>query len=208
MCCATGSWGPTPTVRSPREQLAARSCSHRTNPDGTVSGRFHLDPLAGAAFTTAMERTVQRLWRHDHESGATRTAGQRRADAFMELLTEGSGEPLVHVVMSEQVAEDVMARSQSDGAGSGGRWPTSLDDVDGRCELLDGTPLHPHWAAAIMAIARFRRLIFGPSGEILDHGRKTRTFPTSSSWPCSFRLGVAARNRAAMPPSPGSRPTT
>ena len=165
-----------PDGEEPRDQVASRSCSYRTNPDGTVTGRLHLDPVAGAAYTSAMDKLVEGLRQDDQERGSTRTTTQRRADAFVELLTGEGANPLVHIVMGADVAEDLLHRA-GDRPTSPERWPTAHDGVDGRCELIDGTPLHPHWAAAAMTIARFRRLILGPDGEILDHGRRTRTFP-------------------------------
>jgi hypothetical protein len=107
-----------------------------------------------------------------------------------ELLTGASAAPLAHVVMSQRVVEDLFTRSASGRSASGAAgpgqaggagwdpWPIRFDDIDGRCELINGVPLHPHFAAGVAGIARFRRLVFSPEGEILDHGRMTRTFPS------------------------------
>jgi hypothetical protein len=51
------------------------------------------------------------------------------------------------------------------------------DDPDGRCELIDGTPIHPHYALALLATATLRRLILSADGEILDLGRGVRCYP-------------------------------
>ena len=193
--------GADPDGQEPAEQHRNRSCAHTTNADGTATGRFHLDPLAGAAFTQAMDTIVQRLWRHDQDAGSTRTTAQRRADAFIELITSGSSDPLVHIVMSEQVAEDLLhdTATATEGPGAGSREPAPCrldpENIDGRCETINGTPLHPHWAAAILTIARFRRLIFGTDNEILEHGRRTRTFPAQ----LKQALLVRARGRCQEP---------
>jgi hypothetical protein len=55
--------------------------------------------------------------------------------------------------------------------------PLDPFDPDMRCELIDGTPIHPRFAAAVLATAVLRRLVLGADGEILDLGRKVRTFP-------------------------------
>ena len=191
--------GADPDGEEPDEQFKKRSLDYRTNGDGSLDGRFHLDPLTGHAFTTALERLVQRLWQDDQETGTTRTASQRRADAFMMLISNGaanagSSRPgvMIHLVMSQTVAEHVLtslARTENPWpgpspwpwppgeGGPGDRPPVDHNDPDGRCELINGVPLHPHWAAAAMATARFRRLVFSTSGEILEHGRTTRLFP-------------------------------
>jgi hypothetical protein len=172
-----------PDGEEPADHLDRRSCSYTTRPDGTVTGRFTLDPLSGAALRSAMTQLEQRLWRHDQDTGSLRTTTQRRADALIELVMAGAAnldhplpDPLVHVVMSQRLMEEVFARSAADAPGHQ-RWAMAFDDIDGRCELLDGTPLHPHAAAAAASIAAFRRLVFSTDGEVLEHGRRTRTFP-------------------------------
>jgi hypothetical protein len=217
-----------PDGEEPADQFEKRSMNYRTNGDGSVDGRFHLDPLAGHAFTTALDRLVQRLWNEDQEAGPTRTATQRRADAFMMLITHGAANPdanlpgaLLHIVMSQTVAEHVLSSrprtenpwptpaSDSDTTppgqwpwlwppgegGPGDRLPIADDDIDARCEFINGIPLHPHWAAAAMATARFRRLVFSTEGEILEHGRTTRLFPAQAKQ----ALLVKARGRCQEP---------
>ncbi|MCP4227525.1 MAG: DUF222 domain-containing protein [Actinomycetia bacterium] len=188
-----------PDGDEPDDQLNRRSLSYKTNPDGTVDGRFILDPLAGHAFTTALDRIVQRLWRQDQEAGSTRTASQRRADALTILIGNGAANPesnlpgaMIHIVMSQTVADYVLASLPR----TEGHWlptesPLDPDDIDGRCELMNGMPLHPRFAAAAMATAQFRRLIFSTDGEILEHGRKTRIFPAQAKQ----ALLVKARGR-------------
>ena len=101
--------------RSPGGSAPPDPAATSSQPDGTVTGRFRLDPLAGRAFTTALEDIIQRLWREDHEAGSTRTAAQRRADAFVELIVNGAAQSrqpgassaLIHIVMSQTVADDL-----------------------------------------------------------------------------------------------------
>jgi Domain of unknown function (DUF222) len=213
-----------PDGREPREQVARRSLHHRTQADGTVSGRFTLDPIAGAALVSAVEQHAQRLFRADAEAKAERTATQRRADALTELVARGAQHPdqplagpLIHVVMSETVAEDTMSRMATDAAwpgpaqspGSGtasdgpapppstatGPLPVHFGDLDGRCELIDGTPIHPHFVLALLATATLRRMVFGPGSEIIDLGRSARGFPLR----LRQALLVRARGRCQSP---------
>ena len=195
-----------PDGPEPDEQVTSRSMSYQTDSDGTLSGRFKLDPLAGAAFTTALEQQIQRLFREDSETNSDRTATQRRADALVQLVVAGAQNPdvrlptpLVHIVMSSQVAQDALSRL------AGGavdaltvdkyRLPLDHGDIDGRCELIDGTPIHPRFALAALASATLRRMVFGPDGEILDLGRKARGFPQH----LKQALLVKARGRCQHP---------
>ncbi|MCP3989578.1 MAG: DUF222 domain-containing protein [Actinomycetia bacterium] len=212
--------GADPDGEEPKDQIEKRAVDYSANADGSVSGRFRLDALAGQAFATAMDRLVQRLWREDQETGSTRTVSQRRADAFMILVRNGAANPdanlpgaLIHIVMSETVAEHLLTIvGRTEGpwtdpphqpggpSGRGGnpshdRVPLDPDHIDGRCEFINGVPVHPHYAAATMATAQFRRLIFSTDGEILEHGRRTRTFPAQAKQ----ALLVKGRGRCQHP---------
>ncbi len=46
-----------------------------------------------------------------------------------------------------------------------------------RCELIDGTPLHPNQVLALLGVATIRRLVLDTDSEILDIGRASRKFP-------------------------------
>lgn len=203
-----------PDGAEPEEQVAARSMNYTKRADGTVTGRFQLDPLGGHAFVSALERRVQALFRDDAESGSLRTAGQRRADALVELVSTGDGHgrtssasPLVHVVMSEQLVADHFARLASAGGltieRDGGEHDVDAPDrlridpldADGRCELIDGSPIHPHFALATLAGATFRRMVLSAESERMDLGRAVRGFPPQ----LKHALLVRARGRCQHP---------
>jgi hypothetical protein len=182
-----------PDGAEPVEQAERRSCRISRRSDGSWDGRFHLDPIAGHALASALGREEQVLWRQDEEDEeSTRTAAQRRADALVGLITRGSvadrvsgPAPLVHVVMSERVAAEALEQLAAAADGQPAtvpdpdhRAPTDPDDPDRRCELIDGTPIHPHQALAVLTMATLRRLVLSTDGEIVDLGRSVRTFPT------------------------------
>ncbi len=184
-----------PDGPEPAEQVAARSCRVTKLGDGTVAGRFRLDPMNGQAVMTVLSAAEQRLFRADAESGSGRSAAQRRADALVDALTgehhagsmrPSGARPLVHLVLSERVAERLLV----------GQTPhLDADDPDGRCELVDGTPVDPRHAAGVAAVATLRRLVLGPRGEVLDLGRSVRTFPAH----LKAALLAAARGRCQIP---------
>jgi len=203
-----------------------RCLSFTEHADGTISGRFRLDPISGQTVRNALEYEQQRLLKRDegdgeHESsqdpggdnrgndghrgrqsttaenrpegnmesgavgiradaGRERSRGQRLADALVGLLRTGhqhqtaNPQPLVHIVLSQNVAEATIRRL------SDANSPAPIldsDDVDGRCELQDGTAIHPTAAIAELAVATLQRVVFSTSGVVLELGRKTRSFP-------------------------------
>jgi len=191
-----------PDGEEPMEQVENRRCNYTKRSDGTVTGSFTLDPLAGDAFVTAMDRYVQNLFRDDAETNSKRKATHRRADALVDLVTRGAknpsgtSSPLIHVILGEEVVTDGFNRGDATtGPGDPTRLPVDPDDPLRRCELIDGTPLHPHFALAALATATLRRLVVGPDSEVLDLGRSVRTFPSR----LKQLLMIQARGRCQQP---------
>ncbi len=182
-----------PDGASPEHQVASRYCRLTKDADGGVVGAFRLDPIAGEAVRTALEAEEQHLFRSDAANGdGGRSPTQRRADALVAIAARGSGRaertmpaPLVHLVLGEQVAEQLLADRPVE---------LSAASVDGRCELIDGTPVHPRAAAEVLARASFRRLVLSADGAPLDLGRRVRAFPPH----LKQVLLVAARGRCAI----------
>lgn len=94
-------------------------------------------------------------------------AGAARADG-------SQPDPLLHLVMSLRVAEDTMRRlAHNDGS----PLPVDADDVDGRCELIEGTPIHPWLAIAVLGIASLQRVVMTAKSHPLERSYKTTGFP-------------------------------
>lgn len=91
---------------------------------------------------------------------------------------------LVNLVMSEQVAEDLLARTYGhidpDGANPLNVDPFELpidwSEIDGRCETIRGTPVHPKHALGVLLAARLRRMVMSADSEVTDHGTDVRFF--------------------------------
>lgn len=171
----------------PAEQLRRRSCTVKTHVDGTVSGRFRLDPVTGASLKSAVDREAMALFTADSQPDASIPGGhrnhhQRTADALARLVARGSvrvdgraGPPLIHVVVGQPILEEAIA------AAATGQPPERLD-IDGadplrRCELVDGTPLPPSTVVGLLGVATLRRLVLGAESELLDLGRAVYRFP-------------------------------
>ncbi|MDH3684417.1 MAG: HNH endonuclease, partial [Acidimicrobiia bacterium] len=101
--------------------------------------------------------------------------------------------PLVHLVIGHQVVAQLLAMLGGDGPG-----PDELDldpdDVNRRCELVDGTPVHPRTAVAAAALGSFRRQVLRAPSETTDLGRTVRAFPSA----LKAALLVAARGRCQV----------
>ncbi|MFN3218362.1 MAG: hypothetical protein ACE367_17855 [Acidimicrobiales bacterium] len=187
-----------PDGRLPDENERGRRCSVKKRADGTVSGQFNLDTIGGDAVRTAIEREAHRLFCIDADPSnpewKQRNHTQRMADALVNLITRGAlrtdrtvGAPLVHVVVGLEILEEAMCRKAAAEAGVLPVGPDGkpLGDDLGidphnplrRCELVDGTPLHPNQVLALLGVATIRRIVLDADGEILDIGRASRDFP-------------------------------
>ncbi len=181
--CAYWLLNADPDGDAPADQQRNNRVTYRKGPDGTVTGTFHLDGLAGSVFTTALDTETQRLFQAEtHDDLPPRPPARRMADALVNLITRGHEHgdavtvtPLVNIVMSQDVADNTIARLLDPAIP-----PLELDgrDVDRRCEFLDGTPLDPRLALVAVAVARFRRVVFDTNNKIIQASAQSRSFPT------------------------------
>ncbi len=77
-----------------QEQVKKTSCTWNTNTDGSIDGRFHLDPLSAAAVGTALGDEMQRLFRQQSEGdGKADNIHRRRGQALVGLIVGGAEAP-------------------------------------------------------------------------------------------------------------------
>ncbi len=198
-CCLYWKNANDPDGAEPKDQIAKTSFRPRKQPDGTVKLSGLLDPVTGAAFMTAWEHQDQKLFRATADKQANlepvATIGKRGADALMGLVIRGFArqdgsfpKPLIHVVASEAVIEDTIRRLNDPSAEP---LPLAFDDIDKRCELIDGTPLHPTYLLALLGLATFRRQILTAASRTIDVSVDARCF---TPWQ-QHALRVEARGR-------------
>ncbi len=180
-------------------QVEATSCSMTKHSDGSISGRFRLDPLSAAAVGSALENEVQRLFNQQSADDSTvETADRRRGHALVGLIVGGAQAPgsattpLVNLVLGQLLAENLLKRLADPTV-----EPVDIDrgDPDRRCELADGTPIHPHLAMIALAAARFRRIVLGARSRPIDVSYTSRGFPPD----IKQLLLILARGRCQIP---------
>jgi len=140
--------------------------------------RQHIDLLRNQADTPHTFR-VGLFAAEKADAPRQRSIGRRNAEALVALAAKGSlradgtmASPLIQIVASAKVAENVLKRLDDDSVDIG----LGYDDPDGRCEFIDGTPVHPAFLLAVMGVATFRRHIFGAESRP-DVSVNARAFP-------------------------------
>lgn len=176
----------------PEDHEAKNTCTINRQADGRIKIALNLDPLSGATVTHQIETEAGRLFDQDQEdTSIVRTATQRRARALTNLVERGAGrtenttKPLVHVVMSLKVLEHSLAQLAKPVEEQDFTSVLDSNDIDGRCELADGTPLHPKYALLLLMTARIRRQVLTAKNVTLNASYDTRLFP---EWMKHIRL--------------------
>ena len=184
----------------PEDEAAENSLVVRRQPDGRVKGSFDLDPITGEIVMQQISTEEAALFSEDEERRFPRTVSQRRTQAFANLVRRGAGrttnsaKPLIHVVMSLRILENAIAQLAKDPSEQDFTSMLDRNDPDGRCELIDGTPVHPKYALVLMMQARVRRQVLGAKDVTLDASYETRLFP---DWMHHIRL-VETRGQCAV----------
>ncbi len=183
----------------PYDEEAINTFNVRRLPDGRVRGTFDLDPVTGEIVMQQIGVEENALFNEDQENGIPRTVPQRRAKAFANLVRRGanrsteSAKPLIHVVMSLKVLQNAIAQMAKDPQEQDFTSVLDPSDPDGRCELIDGTPIHPNYALVLLMQARVRRQVLTAKNITLEASYETRLFP---DWMHYIRL-VESRGQCA-----------
>lgn len=180
-----------PDGAAPKDHETENSCTIRTLANGRRKIILNLDPVSGAIAEDAINAETSLLFDNDNEKGNVRTVSNRRAAAAANVLSRGAGrtetpaKPLINIVMSLKVlmhALEQLAKPPHEQDFTSVLDPT---DVDGRCELIDGTPIHPKYALVLLMQARIRRQVLGAKSHTLNASVRTRLYP---QWMKDIRL--------------------
>lgn len=160
----------------PKEQHDDRTATlNKDGSTGVVSGSLRFDAMSGQAVQTAVNQEIKRLQAEDNETGQTRTWQQLTADAISNLIQRGAARkdrtlpaPLVHILMGYRTARELCLRfdpQPGDPEPSPGPIPVNPSDPDWRCELIDGTPIHPFAAYKYLGQAQIRGIVLDASAK-------------------------------------------
>ena len=152
--------------------------------DGTVTGDFTLDPIAGATVTEALRRIERDLYRQDQRDGVIRTTSERMAAALVEMAVRASTVP------------------------AGGRRPEPLicilageATVEQLCELATGVVIHPGLIVPHLDRSQVQTFIFDGADKVIA-ASKQRTFRGM------LRRAIQVRDRHCQHPSGCDEPIT
>ncbi len=152
---------PDGTEPDPTELRSLRMAKHF---DGGLSGAFDLDPVGGEKVQSVLESFVQA----DRPAGDRRTRSQQLGDALVQWadVTLASGTaPILRTVKPHVIAminvDDLADPATVPGAASLG-FGAMISAARARWLACDGT---------------ISRVVMGPDGQVLDHGRGKRIVP-------------------------------
>jgi hypothetical protein len=183
--------------RVDRQAHQRRFLDMATDETGMLVGRFQLDPVAGAALRTAVQR-----W-SGPESGAdgerdTRQPRQRRADALSALVETALGVEHPRRGERPRVVVQVTPEQLLDAKDRLGGTVTGM--ASGMAEVEGGGPL-PGWAVRRLACdAVLQRIVFSPTEGPIELGRSERLASVTQ------RRVLAARDGACVVPGCGAPP--
>ena len=110
------------------------------------------------------------------------TVRRRNLVALLNLMGRGAARPdggfarpRVNIVMSQRVYEKTLAWLEDPSANDFPKIDRS--DIDSKCQLMDGTPIHPLYGLAATATAKFRRTVYSARGRPIEASLDTRSIP-------------------------------
>ena len=174
-------------VVTDREPGRAYGLTFRSERDGDVVVSGRLDPLSGEALQTMVEHEAGAIRRRELEDGVEpihqTTTRARNLMGLLRLCTRGFQRPaggwpapLINIVMSAPVAEDLISRMLDGDDHDPYELPLDYFDVDKRCETIRGTPLDPRRTWPALLVGRLRRQVMNAEGRTIDLGHDARLF--------------------------------
>ena len=162
--------GPEP---DPTEQRALSIARHA---DGSISGRFELDAVGGERVCAALESFVQA----DRPKGDLRTRAQQQGDALVQWadVTLAAGRAPILRTVKPHVIAVIRIEDLADPA-----------RVPGAAQLGFGAAISAARARWLACDGNVSRIVMGPDGQVLDHGRSKRIVPAG------LRRAVEVRDR-------------
>ncbi len=174
--------GADPDGAEPKSHLAAVGMSITPLPGGCSKISGILDPLQTAALRTAIEAEASKLRNAEREAGSVSSMRRRTLVALLNLVGRGDARPdgsfarpRVNIVMSQKVYESTLAWLEDPARN---RFP-EIDGshIDKKCQLIDGTQIHPLYGFAASVTATFRRIVYSARGRPINASYDSRQIP-------------------------------
>lgn len=174
--------GADPDGAEPNDRVQQFGLSFTPLSGGRIKVSGILDPLQGAALRGEVNAEANKLRAAEKETGAMSTVRRRTLDALLALVGRGAARPngtfarpRVNIVMSQRVYEQTAAWL-ADPANN--EFPEiDRSDIDKKCQLIDGTPIHPLYAMAATVTGTLRRLVYSARGRPIDASFDSRRIP-------------------------------
>ena len=156
----------------------ARHATAATTFDEMVDLRAVLDPLGGKIVVAELNRLMEQQRRHDKRDGTVRTAGQRRADALVEMATRSRTRPTRRSPTAPVDHHPHRPRLASPGSAN---WPTA------RCS-------RPGQLVPLLSEAEIERVVFDGPDRVISVSRRRR-------FTGALRRAIEVRDRHCQHPS-------
>ena len=174
--------GADPDGAEPNDREQKFGLSFTPLPGGNLKVSGTLDPLQGAALRGDVNAEANKLRAAEEGTGSMSTVHRRTLDALMNLVGRGAARPdgtlarpRVNIVMSQRVYEQTVAWLADPATNT---FPDiDRTDIDKKCQLIDGTPIHPLYAFAATVTGTFRRLVYSARGRPIDASFDSRRIP-------------------------------
>jgi len=182
-----------PDGAEPQDQISSCGLTMRKGLGGRGKIEIETDAVTFEAFKKMIDHEVARLRDEPEPDGAPTVDGfagtgkaRQRLQALLGLMQRGFQRqdgtlpsPLISLVMSPAVVDWANKQLRSPSADL---VPVNPFDVDGRCELIDGTPIHPLLAVAISGLWNLDtptlcRYVLDAKDRIIDYSYNTRVAP-------------------------------
>ena len=192
--------GADPDGSEPGEHQRHTGLTITPLPGGMARIKGLLDPLQAAAFKDAIGVESKKLRAAEQEAGTSSTIRKRTLNALLNLVGRGAARPdgtfarpRVHIVMSQRVYESTLAWLDDPTVNP---FP-ELDHnhIDKKCQLIDGTPIHPLYGIAATVTAAFRRTVYSARGRPIETSFDSRQIP---DWMRDISL-IASNGKCANP---------
>ena len=196
--------GADPDGAEPKDHIENCGVSFTKLPGGKVQIKGILDPLSGSILRNAINREANKIRAEHKAADVHSTVRYRNLTALVRLVTAGfesphrkATKPLLNITIDQRTYLETLDWLDDP---TNNELPTLDVEASGnlsgrKCQLIDGTSIHPLYAIAASAKAVFRRIVYDAKGRALQASYDSRSFPP---WITDLTL-IATNGKSANP---------